>query len=690
MNILSKPLLTGLILSSIFACKPGVDPKDPIPEDTGFTPADGPELVQFQSCEETKSYLAEVVINQALSYRYGYYGWGIMGAEDAETDASPESSGDAPSDYTTTNVQEAGVDEIDLVKTDGQYLYIAQDQALHIVDSWPVEESHKVSTIALDGWSYGLFLHGDKVVVASSNYDSQRYSGTRFTIIDVTDRANPVVERTIDIEGYQADARMVGSDMYFVLNHWLELPYEIWDMIYDDNLGLPEVNWNLEGAALEADMDTKREEAREILAPFVEEMVQGWDVNELLPQWRDSAGSGQFETMLSCDDIYRPGQVAQYNMLSLFHLDIDTDETSSTGLMSNGWTVYASQENLYVAQTSRWWWWGWGSFDLDTHIHKFELNPDSNPEYAGSGAVDGWIYDQFALSEYDGYLRVASTSVDWWGWGAIDEDEEEAGNNITILHDGDDGTLDEVGSITGIAPGEQIRACRMMGSKGYVVTFEQTDPLFTIDLHDPRNPQVIGELHIPGFSTYLHPVGDDYLLSVGMAGLDDGTLTGMAVNIFDVSDFENPEWQYQYEITDEDAGWSWSEALWEHHAFTYHRNVLSIPAYRYSYTVDENGYYDYDYFSGTLSFDIDVESNTGIELIGEVDHRDLVEESECLYTLYYDYDEAVCDDWGWYANVRRNVYIEDNLFSISNYGVRVTDLNDPSSSIANVLFYPEN
>jgi uncharacterized secreted protein with C-terminal beta-propeller domain len=690
MSPFSKSLLSTLILSSVVACNPGSDPEKEKDDTNGFSSSDNPELILFQSCEETKSYLQEVVTNQVLSYHYGYYGWGVL--EDAETDAGAnDSESSGPSDYTTTNVQEAGVDEIDLVKTDGQYLYIAQDQALHIVDSWPVAESHKVSSIELDGWAYGLFLHGDKVVVASSNYDDYRYNGTRLTIIDVTDRANPVVERSIDIDGYQADARMVGSDMYFVLNHWLDLPSEVWDIAYDNNLNLPEVNWNLSGDALEADMDEKREEARAILEPVIEDMVQSWNIPDILPQWKDSNGSGEFEPLYSCGDIYRPGQVAQYNMLSLFHLDIETEETSSTGLMSNGWTVYASQENLYVAQTSQWWWWGWGAFDLDTHIHKFALNPESTPNYAASGEVDGWIYDQFAMSEYDGHLRIASTSVDWWGWGAETEDEEEPGNNVTILHDGGEGVLNEVGSITGIAPGEQIRACRMMGEKGYVVTFEQTDPLFTIDLTDHRNPEVIGELHIPGFSTYLHPIGEDYLLSVGMAGLDDGTLTGMAVNIFDVSDFANPEWQYQYEITDEDAGWSWSEALWEHHAFTYHRDILSIPAYRYSYDVDENGNHHYDYFSGTLSFDIDVESNTGIQPIGEVDHRQLVEESECLYSRYYDYyDDSVCDDWGWYANVRRNVYIEDNLFSISNYAVRVTDLNDPSVSITDVLFYPEN
>ena len=675
-TMLSFSLLTTLL--STVACRNE--------EKTELDPSSiSPILLSFQDCSETQDYIADIVLQQALSYRYGYYGryGGILAEEgDVASDANGGESS-APTDYTTTNNQEEGVDEIDMVKTDGQYIYIAQDQALHIVDSWPVEDAEKVATVELDGWTSGMFLHGDTVVVSSYFYDSDFY-GNRYSFIDITDRSNPVVTRTIDIEGYEADARMVGDDMYFVLNHWLDLPQEAWNIAWDDSLGLPEVDWNLEGEALEADMDAKRAEASAILEPLINQMAQGWDVADLLPQWRDSAGSNTFEPMHACTDLYRPSAVAQYNMLSVVHLDVGTQETSTVGLMSNGWTIYASLENLYIAQSSRWWWWGWGTLDMNTHVHKFALNPDSDPTYVGSGEVDGWIYDQFAMSEYQGNLRVASTSIDWW-WG-LGTTEEDAGSNVVVLEDNGAGELVNIGEVTGIAPGETIQAVRMMGDKGYVVTYEQTDPLFTIDLADATNPTIVGELHIPGFSTYLHPMDADHLLSIGMAGLEDGTITGMAVNIFDVSDFANPTLAHQLEMVDDSQGWSWSEALWEHHAFTYHRDVLTIPAYRSSYSVDSDGNYTYDYFSGTLVFGIDADA--GISELGEVDHHGLVEESECLYARYYDYEDSVCDDWGWYANVRRNVYIEDNLFSISDYGIRITDLNDPSIAIKDVLFFP--
>jgi len=652
-----------------------VEPIEPIVEEDSSEVS----LVRFQDCNDTRSYMSRVVTNQILSYQYGSYGWGMLDSA-AEEDGDSTTSESSPSDYTTTNNQEEGVDEIDLVKTDGQYLYIAQDKALHIVDSWPLEEATKLATVELDGWSSGLFLNGDKLVVASQNYEDG-HNGTRYSIINIEDRSNPITERTIEIDGYQADARMIGDDLYFVLNHWLYFPSEVWNLLYNSDLELPDVNWNLEGQQLEDDIERKRQQARFIIAPVVHDLVQEWDLDEMLPQWRDSERGDQWQPMHSCEDIYRPREVAQFNMLSLFHVDIETDEIDSTGIMSNGWTVYASQENLYVAQTSRWWWWGWGNEDLSTNIHKFSLNSESKPEYKASGKVDGWIYDQFAMSEYDGNLRVASTSINWgWGWS---NDDQEVGSNIFVLQDTGKSLLAEVGSVTGIAPGEQIFACRMMGEKGYLVTFEQTDPLFTIDLADPSNPTVVGELHIPGFSTYLHPLGDDHLLAVGRAGDEDGNIRGMAINVFDVSDFANPTLAHQFEINDD--GWSWSEALWEHHAFTFHRDVLTIPAYSSSYD-EQTG--DYDYFSGSMSFAIDTED--GIDQIGTVDHRPLVEESECLYTRNYNYSEDVCNDWAWYANVRRNVYIEDNLLSISNYGVRVTDLNDPSQEIRDVLFYPQD
>jgi hypothetical protein len=522
-----------------------------------------------------------------------------------------------------------------------------------------------------------------------------------------------------------------------------------------------------------------------MLRPLIAGILSTVDLDTVLPGYRTEEAAS-FSSLYECSDIYTPSALSQMAMLSVARLDPGAGTLTATGLMSDGWTIYASPTALYVAQTSAWWW-GWSGDEGKSNIHRFDLTGDT-PSYTGSGQVTGWLYDQFAMSEYEGDLRVVTTDFGWWGWGGGDvavsdggdggssgggdappssgeegdappdapaEDTDEPveeppaseppqpANHVFVLRPGADGDLGVIGHIGDIAPGETVQSVRMMGEKGYVITFRQTDPLFTLDLSNPTAPALVGELHMPGFSAYLHPLGDDHLIGVGMAGLETGELTGLAINLFDVSDMANPQLIDQFEIDAGDDSWSWSEAMWDHHAFTFHRDVLTIPAFTYSWDQTTG---NYDGFSGTISFK--VTAAEGIQELGRVDHRALIDDSECIWDILWaeekdpredetdpdapgDTDDDVvvdpppddggedpgeepgeepseepgeepgeepiedgewsyCDwDYGyWYAQVRRSVYIEDNLYTISNYGVRVNDLNDPSISIADVLFYP--
>lgn len=662
---LHLPAITAAL--AIAGCSP-----EPLPD-----PGE-PGLLRLSDCGELRDYATDVITESLLDAQYGYYGrGGDLSAEDGA--AAPESS-DGPTDYTTTNVQEEGVDEIDIVKTDGNYIYVAQDRALHIVKSWPVVDSELLASVELSGWISGLFLKGDKVVVFHhGNYDEVMPYGTRISVFDVSDRTEPVLEREIDVEGWMADGRMIDGDVYFVVNHYLSLPQEAWELL-DGRLELPEIDWERsDRSSFESYVDGLRDDAREILRPEVARVTRDMELTEFMPQWRDRAAgaSADPELMHACSDIYRPRGVAQHGAMSVVNLDLDDGSLSATALLSTGWQLYASRDNLYVAQSSHWWW-GRRGDELQTHIHKFALSADAEPEYAASGAVPGYAYDQFAFSEHDGYLRVSTSEMDWWwGWGARDEDETPA-NNVFVLDDPGTGSLDVVGEVRGIAPGERIFATRYMGERGYMVTFEMVDPLFTLDLSDPRDPKVVGELKIPGFSSYLHPMGDDHLLAVGVDGDDEGNLGGLAFSVFDVSDPSDPR-RVEY-LTLPASDWSWSEALWNHHAFTYHRDVLTVPLYTW-----HRGGSSSSYFSGVISVSA---TPSNLSEIGRVDHRDLVLDSECLYARWYDYAPSVCDGDYWYAQVRRSIYIEDNLFSLSNYGLRVTDLNDPTVEHARVLFFP--
>jgi len=634
----------------------------------GTTADAGIALRRFEGCDDLRSYVVDATVETLVSYRYGY-GWY---AEDAEGDGE---DGGSPTDYSTTNVQEEGVDEPDMVKTDGDYIYVVQDQSLFVVDTWPADESSLASRLTLSGYPYSMFLHDDTLVVFSYDYDGSfddGYGGTRIDLIDVSDRADPAVVRSVEVAGWFADARMVDGHVYAVLNSWMQLPDGAWSLAWDDSLGLPV----LDGSESDAEREAAAEVARGILRPYVTDIIDATPLEDLLPVWRDQVAgedTAPTEVMYGCTDLYRPADTARLATLDLVHVDLNaplaTAPLTATGLMADGWVVYASQDNLYVGSTSWWWWWGWGDLDLKTQIHQFKLGDE--PTYLASGEVPGWLLDQFSMSEYDGYLRVATSNVDWWWTGG---DDGEEGSRISVLQRQGD-ALNEVGHVSGIAPGEWIYASRMMGDKGYLVTYQQVDPLFTIDLSDPTAPVVAGELTLPGYSSYLHPIDEDHLLAVGMAGTDEGDITGLDVSVFDVSDFANPALAWQYELgADSGETWSWSEALWDHHAFTFHNDVLSIPVYTYTYASSGEDY-SYDWFSGLVVLSVDPE--VGIEEIGKVDHADLARDSDCPY-------DGGCEGYAW---MRRGVYIEDWLYSVSNYGIKVTELMDPGDPVAKVPFY---
>jgi uncharacterized secreted protein with C-terminal beta-propeller domain len=626
-------------------------------------PTSSVALKAVDDCQALRSYVSEVVLETLIK---NLYWWGPMPMGGSPW-AGAEDGARGPDDYTTTNVQEQGVDELDMVKTDGRYLYVADSDLFAIVRSWPPDRSRLVSSARLEGSAIGLFLHEDLVVVFSNYYGGkdlmpQYWGGTRIQIFDVSDRREPRALRTIDFEGSLADARLIDGHLYAVISTPMQIPQGAWDLLYRDDLELPELDWD----ATEEERQAAMEKAREILRPLVDEIVARLGVEEMVPLVRDQSLFGPelgWRPLLACDELYRPAEVSEYSVLSVVHLPLDDSAPSAgrlqaAGVIADGWTVYASARNLYVAQSS-WWWWGWGPLDMDTAIHKFELDPsqDRPVRYAASGEVEGWLHNQFSMGEHEGFLRVATTEHDWW-WGTTEEGEDH-GSLITVLADNGAGELEAVGRLTGIAPGERIYACRFMADRGYLVTFVQLDPLFTLDLSEPTAPRIAGELEITGYSSYLHPVGDDHLLAVGVEADEQGAILGMAVSVFDVSDFDHPELAHRYLIEDDENTWSWSEALDDHHAFTYHREVLSIPAYVSGKS---------RWFSGLLVLMVDPEH--GIGELGWVDHADLPP-----------------GPWGQSAWMRRSVYIEDALYSLSNLGVKVNRLLSPSIELAQVPFF---
>lgn len=820
-------------------------------EDTGDGPASntttaGYTLLPFESCDSLDDYLTDYTADLLQrAYTDGYYGGGVsrgggFGAEppmaNDDLGSTPTSgSADAaegggesqgPGDFTGTNVQEVGVDEPDLTKTDGEYLYTIENSTgettVHIYDAWPPEDATELAVLTVDGWGERLLLLDDTLLAFTEIYEGNPYddyygggrevpspgidgestegstgegstgssgstteptpvedpdtgdsggdndapdvgsdepmpdvpredveyfAGVRVSVIDVSDPADPQLTVTYDLEGSMVDARMVDGIVYFASNFGVDaLPYEL--QLALEGLDVGEPDYSAPRSDREAAATTLVAEMR----PIIRDYLANGGRSALIP---DVRVNGEDRTdMFDCTDFMRPAQRAQVGVLSVLGFDPASGQApSGMALLAAGWELYGSAENVYIAQDSRWWWFEDGQDPVTkTHIHQFTLNA-GNPVYVASGRVDGWLLNQFALSEHDGVLRVATTDEGRGFWGApnvgattepamdggegvssgtttsvdappstepaeppgsdsgdgddvlepeptepVDEPEPvddepmpmpepepepepgvDANNVFTLERDGRE--LNVVGEVRGLAPGEQIFAVRFIGDKGYVVTFRQTDPLFTIDLSDPTNPTVMGELHITGFSNYLHPVGTDHLLGIGQEADEWGGVQGLHLQLFDVSDMENPT-RIAHHVFD--SGWSYSEAQHDHHAVTYwaSQGLLAIPA-----TVEDwDGDDGYNFFSGLVIFDVSVE--TGFVEVGRVSHSSLVADRYCG-DIHDSEQEYVCEsgEMAYYVNMRRSVFMDDYVYAISSLGVTLSAIESPEDLVQSFPYY---
>ena len=523
------------------------------------TAAKAGRLVAFGSCAD--------LLTHAKSQASRLVGpWGLGGG--AVTDVIGMPGAPAASrtselkqgvDYSGTNVQEEGVDEPDLVKTDGTTLFAVANGRLNAVDV-ATGAPRLLDTLKLDtaSWSHELLLHGERLLVLSRGgfwaeplpglaARAMPYSRAESRLIEV-DVSNPRalrIVRTLTLDGAYVAARLVGGSVRIVASSPLpgQLPFE------------PPKSTTREGLA---------EAAAHNRAVVRSSRLSTW-----LPSYRVSrprAGAGKPRPLVQCRHVRRPAAFSGLGMLTVLTVDLakGLEPVHSVAVLSDARIVYASPESLYVA-TERW----ADRPDPDrpttaddgvtTAIHSFDISSPARTLYRGSGRVAGFLLSQWSLSEHRGVLRVVSTeSPAWWGGG---RGESESFLTTLRLRDG---ALTQAGRIGGLGKGERVYAVRFVGDVGYVVTFRQIDPLYTLDLAVPEQPRVLGELKIPGYSAYLHPIGDDLLLGIGQDATDEGRATGTQVSIFDVSDLRRPSRLHRLTL-----GPGWSEAESDHHAFLF-------------------------------------------------------------------------------------------------------------------------
>jgi hypothetical protein len=533
-------------------------------------------LVAYDSCAAALTQLKDQIMPHVGPYGLGFGGHGRIFTEGGAGRAAEDSAGggkmaapeaaappEAPAtkqeqeqDHSTTNVHEAGVDEPDLVKTDGKRVVSITDGVLRVVD---VDSRTQTATVRLADQAAPtqLLVDGDRALVMSAPTmayaipdiapgkpttkpvptDTVPY-GTQLSLIDLTGAGK--VLGTLSVDGSYLDARQVGDVARVVVHSTPHLQFR----------------YPTDGDEVAARLDNR-------------DVVAGSTIQDWLPRYELKTGGATSNGQLTeCADITHPADYTATGMLTVLTFDLkhDLGAGDPVTIVADGSTVYGTEKSLYVANDHSM----AGMIEAPptptstrTELYQFDISHPGRPVHVASGAVDGNLLNQYSMSEYRDHLRVATTNSSQGGPQSMITVLRRNGNELT-----------QVGQVSGLGAGERIYAVRYFGDTGYVVTFRQTDPLYTVDLRDPTAPRVTGELKITGYSAYLHPAGDGRLIGVGQGADENGRVQGAQVSLFDTSDPAGAKVIAQYQLPG-----AWTEAENDPHAFLYWpaKGLLVLP-----------------------------------------------------------------------------------------------------------------
>ncbi len=480
-----------------------------------------------------------------------------------------------------TNVQEPGIDEPDVVKTDGTTMFTAVDGSLRAIDmSTPTPTL--LSSLPLEGGGAQILEHDGRLLVITRQFEVTPQTanggaprsaivaapgGTVLTEVDARDPANMHVVRTMRADGAFVDARQKDAVARVVLS---------------------------------------AEPTVRPVGPVK------------MPAYRLAYGSrkgGHAHSLVGCAGVLHPAAYDGTGLLTVLTIDLDRGlpPIDSDAVMTSGEVVYGSATSLYVATAAG---------PDATDVHKFDTSDPTRTDYRASGQLPGELLNQYSLSELDGRLRAATTK------------EDGSESRVTVLEE-QNGKLAPVGSVGGLGQGQRIYAVRFIGTTGYVVTFRQIDPLYTLDLTDPTAPRVVGQLELEGYSAYLHPVGDGLLLGIGQDASPQGRPLGTQLSLFDVSDPAHPTLLQHTQLGVD----STSDVENDPHAFLWWgpSNLAVIPVRQQSFT-------------GALGFTV---TRDGIADAGRVSH----------------------DVQGSQADILRTAVLGDRLLTVSSAGVEASALD---------------
>ncbi len=648
-----------------------------------------------------KQFSSEGELNQFLKFNsenYEVYSYGLSGrgaamdtagtvtsaSESAAPTASLQSKG--TNDYSTTNIQVQGVDEADIVKNDGEYIYSVSGNRVVITKAYPATSLENVSEIELTGIS-GLFINGNRLVVFTNDYG---YGGClkgeetvtssagvesfapcsynskpklSVNIYNIEDRANPILENKLDVEGNYVSSRMIDKYIYVIGNKYVdstnpeppiytlngvEASVRAEDVYYWD---YPDYNYvfttitalNIEDGKYENKVyltgysnviyvsekniyftTDKRVDYNSFVKDYAETVAlkvlpgKANEINAIL-----DSDFQDYKKMREIQEI-----IYDYSYGLKGSEKEDFDKELMQGLEEFNEKVSKEMEKIL--------------------IHKVSIDK-TNIEYTNQGEVSGYLLNQYSMDEYNGNLRVAVTTGNW---------RATSSNHLYVL----DKDLKVIGSIENLAEGERIYSARFMGERAYMVTFKQVDPLFVIDLSNPKNPEVLGYLKVTGYSSYLHPYDETHIIGIGKEADENGRVQGLKIALFDVTDVKNPVEESKYEVgaewSDDYYHWTDSIALYEPKAFLFNKDkeLLVIPV---SYNKNNKANYSLmESFQGAYVFKINLQE--GIKLRGTIEHG-----------------EENAESWWYYPDaIQRSLYMDNVLYTVSTSKIMANSLTD--------------
>ncbi len=692
---------------------------------SGKSEEDSGDLKKFNSYDEIKNFV------KAKSLANNYYGGGIFGAFSGEariaTDTAMIKSGVAESasapmvadgggasDYSQTNIQVEGVDEADFVKNDGKYIYLVSGGKLIIVDAYPATDMKKLSETDLGfNNNYGyygevneIFVNDDRLVVFGRGYENVVSLGmesvrcliaegcpsgrtvekTLIYIYDLKNKSSPNLIHNISVDGHYVNSRMIGDYVYTVSQKEVNI-------YFDEEEVLPMVRADgVEKVISPSEIyyfDSSDED-------FVFSIISSLDIGTGKMQEEVYLTGRNGALYVSEKEIYltsynrKTQKISQEDLLDNFALEVLSpllpaveankikeilDSSKSVGKRwaeiqtiirdySNSLSKEKKSEfDKSMAEA-------FSKFERDfnkdlekTVIHKINVQ-NGDIEYNDKGEVPGRVLNQFSMDEHNENFRIATTTGDTWDGRSL--------NHIYVL----DKNMQLAGSVENLAEGERIYSARFLGDKAYMVTFKQVDPLFVIDLKDPKKPEVLGYLKIPGYSDYLHPYDENHIIGIGKDTTDKGLYQGLKIALFDITNVSAPKEEAKALIGDRGSD---SFALQDHKAFLFDkkRNLLALPVsvakINESRSEGQGRMIEWAYgdviYRGAYVFNV---SEKGITLLSKITHFNATNGAG------YDYDYT--------KEIKRSLLMDQTLYTVSFGTVKANNLNDFSEVKSLELF----